>query len=203
MSTWYGPSQDTIMRVSNKFFGMRDFPYLRLGIRDFKGKSGRDLGLKVCAGGGMPKVTLGITGLPEILGRDYGIKKPYWGPSIPYSYRTSTKTIPTGASIHTQERLILARFLSQGEAATRRSRKWGVTYRIGSVLHFGTLWTGIRIVAEVNKYEWGLGSAFTKVNIQEWRLGIFSANRSGTCSICLNDLFQFCAVTVHTIADSS
>ena len=69
------------MRVSNKFFGMRDFPCLRLGIRDFKGKSGRDLGLKVCAGGGMPKVTLGITGLPENLGRDYGIEKPYWGPS--------------------------------------------------------------------------------------------------------------------------
>ena len=61
---------------------MRDFPYLRLGIRDFKGKSGRDLGLKLCAGGGMPKVTLGITGLPENLGRDYGIEKPYWGPSF-------------------------------------------------------------------------------------------------------------------------
>ena len=60
---------------------MRDFPYLRLGIRDFQAKSGRDSGLKVCAGGGMPKVTLGITGLPEILGRDYGIEKPYWGPS--------------------------------------------------------------------------------------------------------------------------
>ena len=69
------------LRVSNKFFGMRDFPYLRLGIRDFKGKSVRDSGLKVCAGGGMPKVTLGITGLPENLGRDYGIEKPYWGPS--------------------------------------------------------------------------------------------------------------------------
>ena len=59
---------------------MRDFPYfyLRLGIRDFKAKSGRDSGLKVCAGGGMPKVTLGITGLPEIWGRDYGIEKPCW-----------------------------------------------------------------------------------------------------------------------------
>ena len=61
---------------------MRDFPYLRLGIRDFKGKSERDSGLKVCAGSGMPKVTLGITGLPENLGRDYGIEKPYWGPSV-------------------------------------------------------------------------------------------------------------------------
>ena len=28
----------------------------------------------------MPKITLGITGLLEILGRDYGIEKPYWGP---------------------------------------------------------------------------------------------------------------------------
>ena len=30
----------------------------------------------------MPKKTLGITGLLEILVRDYGIKKPYWGPSL-------------------------------------------------------------------------------------------------------------------------
>ena len=61
---------------------MRDFSYLRLGIRDFKAKTGRDSRLKVCAGGGMPKITLGITGLPEILGRDYGIENPYLGPSI-------------------------------------------------------------------------------------------------------------------------
>ena len=26
-------------------------------------------------------MTLGITGLHEILGRDYGIEEPYWGPS--------------------------------------------------------------------------------------------------------------------------
>ena len=49
---------------------MRDFPYLRLGIRDFKTKWRRDSRLKVCAGGGMPKV----------LGRDYEIEKRYWGP---------------------------------------------------------------------------------------------------------------------------
>ena len=60
---------------------MRDFLYLRLGIRDFKAKSGRDSGLKVCSGGGMPKITLGVTGSPEISGRDYGIEKPYWGPA--------------------------------------------------------------------------------------------------------------------------
>ena len=68
-------------RVLNRFFGIRDFPHLKLGIRDFKAKSERDLGLKVCAGGGMPKITLGITGLLEVLGRDYRSEKPYWGPS--------------------------------------------------------------------------------------------------------------------------
>ena len=26
--------------------------------------------------------TLGITGLHEISGRDYGIEEPYWGPSL-------------------------------------------------------------------------------------------------------------------------
>ena len=55
-----------------------DFPYLKLGIRDLKAKSGRDSGLKLCAGGGMPKITLGITGSKEIAGRDYGIEEPYW-----------------------------------------------------------------------------------------------------------------------------
>ena len=30
----------------------------------------------------MPKITIGITGLYEILGRDYGIKEPYWGTSV-------------------------------------------------------------------------------------------------------------------------
>ena len=68
-------------RVLNRFCEMRDFPHLKLGIRDFKVKSERDLGLKVCAGGGMPKITLGITRLQEVLGRDYGSEKPYWGPS--------------------------------------------------------------------------------------------------------------------------
>ena len=30
----------------------------------------------------MPEVTLGITRLHELLGRDYGIEEPYWVPSI-------------------------------------------------------------------------------------------------------------------------
>ena len=55
---------------------------MKLGIRDLKAKSGRDSVLKVHAGGGMPKITLGITGLRGISGRDYGIEEPYWGPSL-------------------------------------------------------------------------------------------------------------------------
>ena len=51
------------LRVPNRFFGTRDFPYLKLRIRDFKALSGRYSGLKVCFVGRMPKITLGITGL--------------------------------------------------------------------------------------------------------------------------------------------
>ena len=69
-------------RVLNRFFRIGDFPCLKLGIRDFKEKSGLESGLKVCTGSGMPKTTPGITGLHEILGRDYGIEEPYWGPSM-------------------------------------------------------------------------------------------------------------------------
>ena len=67
-------------RVLNRFFGIRDFPHLKLGIRDFKAKSERDLGLNVCAGGEMPKTTLGITGLHEVLGRITGVKNPIGDP---------------------------------------------------------------------------------------------------------------------------
>ena len=74
----------SLKRVPNRFSGIRDFPSLKLGIRDFKAKSGRDSALKVCAGGGMPKIALEITGLLEILGQDYGIEEPYWGPSLNY-----------------------------------------------------------------------------------------------------------------------
>ena len=37
----------------------------------------------------MPKITLGITGLHEILSRDYGIEEPYWEPSSKYLVFTS------------------------------------------------------------------------------------------------------------------
>ena len=51
------------MRVPNRFFGTRVFRYLKLGIRDWKAKSGRVSVLKVCVRGGMRDITLGITGL--------------------------------------------------------------------------------------------------------------------------------------------
>ena len=50
------------------FFGIRDFHYLKLGIRELKEKSGRVLRLKVCTGGGMPKIILGITGFKNPIG---------------------------------------------------------------------------------------------------------------------------------------
>ena len=39
------------------------------------------------------KITLRITGLPEILGRDYGIEKAYWGPSFLNKTEDRTKEI--------------------------------------------------------------------------------------------------------------
>ena len=51
--------------TSKRFFGIRDFPYLKLGIRDFKAKSGRVSGLNVFLAGETPKINLRITGLRE------------------------------------------------------------------------------------------------------------------------------------------
>ena len=45
--------------------GIRDQMYAREGF----------------AGDMVPNITLGITGLQGIFGRDYGIEEPYWGPS--------------------------------------------------------------------------------------------------------------------------
>ena len=39
------------MRVRDRFFGSRDFLYLKLGIRDLKAESGPVSGLKVYFGG--------------------------------------------------------------------------------------------------------------------------------------------------------
>ena len=80
MSRLYIFSILPITRVPNRFFGIRDFPYLKLGIRDFEANSRQDSGVKVCARLMMPEITLRITESDESLGRDYGIKEPYWGP---------------------------------------------------------------------------------------------------------------------------
>ena len=50
-----GEREDSSKKVLKRFFGTQDFPYLKLGIRNLKVKSGRVLGLKVCLGTGMPK----------------------------------------------------------------------------------------------------------------------------------------------------
>ena len=69
--------------VLRRFLGIQNFPYLKLGIRDFKEKSGRGSGFKVSAGGGIPKITLaaelrkctkfrvGITGLKNPIGNPH------------------------------------------------------------------------------------------------------------------------------------
>ena len=68
-------------RVSNTFFGMQDFPS-GSGFGILKRNRGEIRDWKVCAGGGKPKITLGITGLPEILGRDCGIENPIGDPPV-------------------------------------------------------------------------------------------------------------------------
>ena len=52
-----------LVGVGNCFFGIRDLRYSKLGIRDLKENSE----LKVCAGGEISKITLGITGLYKIV----------------------------------------------------------------------------------------------------------------------------------------
>ena len=53
----YGPRFKSEGRVPKRFLGIRDFPHLKLGIRDLKAKPGRVSGFKVFLGGGMPKIT--------------------------------------------------------------------------------------------------------------------------------------------------
>ena len=56
--------------IISRFIGIWDFN-CAIAVRGWK--YARD---------GVPKITIRITGLHEILGRDYGNKIPYWGPSI-------------------------------------------------------------------------------------------------------------------------
>ena len=64
-----------IPRVRNRFFGIRDLPYLKAEIRNFKARWRPNLGLKVWMGCVMPKIAIGSTGLSENLGQDDAIKK--------------------------------------------------------------------------------------------------------------------------------
>ena len=63
--------------------------------------------------------------------------------------------------------MISVQFLQRSGAAPRRSLEWSFTYRIGSVPHFSAVKTVTQTVSEVNKYERGLESTETEVNIQE------------------------------------
>ena len=83
-------------RVRNNFFGIRDLLYLKAGIRNFKARWRRNLGLKVWMGCVMPKIANGSTELSENLGRDDAIKK------AEYS-RLSSVRAARHVSIHRKE----------------------------------------------------------------------------------------------------
>ena len=68
--------------LEGSFFRDPGFPLFKAQYSGLSLLEKRDLRLNECAGGGMPKMTLGITGVREILGRDYGIEERYWGPSL-------------------------------------------------------------------------------------------------------------------------
>ena len=70
---WTIYTSSNLGRVPNRFFGIRDFPYLKAGIRDFKAKWGRDSRVESIHG---------ITGLTENLGCHDGIEEPFWESSI-------------------------------------------------------------------------------------------------------------------------
>ena len=44
---------NTLTRVPNRFFGIRDLAYFKAGIRDFEGKGGRDSRLQLLPGHGI------------------------------------------------------------------------------------------------------------------------------------------------------
>ena len=68
--------------VPNRFYGIQDFPYLKLGFRDLKFKGGLRFGIESVHARWDSKITTGITGLPENLGRNDRIKEPQRGSSI-------------------------------------------------------------------------------------------------------------------------
>jgi len=79
-------------------FGIRDSPYLMAGIPDLNKYWGQDSRLKVhTTFFGMPKITIGITGLRGNLGKDDWIKEPFWDPRLA---RADLESIKGSASDH-------------------------------------------------------------------------------------------------------
>ena len=62
-------------------------------MRDFNAKWRQATGLSVCMECEMPKITIGIAGFRENLGRDVVIGEPVWGASI-NNWIFSTASIP-------------------------------------------------------------------------------------------------------------
>ena len=105
-------------RVLNRFYWIRDFPYLKIRIRDLRTRSRRDSVLKVRGRVRMHEIPLGITWLHEILSRDYGIEGPYWGPSW------------DGSDFQTQLFVDIRRNLLLSINSVSSITKWGNTERI-------------------------------------------------------------------------
>ena len=99
--------------------------------------------------------------------------------------------------------MISARILSRSEAAQRQSWKWIVTYRIGFCSFrlsenrysdsSGSKWGGARTSTHWDGSKYSEERTGIKCTNP---LGQNSANRYGV--MCVNDLFQFCAVVVQT-----
>ena len=71
------------MRVPNRFNGIRDFPYLKLGIQDFKAKSGKIRDWKYACELKCPKFPLGLRDCTKLWFGIAGLKNPTGDPLIP------------------------------------------------------------------------------------------------------------------------
>ena len=100
-------------RVRNNFFGIRDLLYLKAGIRNFKARWRRNLGLKVWMGCVMPKIAIGSTGLSENLGRDGAIKKTECSrlSSVPAATHVSIRRKETYLATGSKKRRLYPQFM--------------------------------------------------------------------------------------------
>ena len=100
-------------RVRNKFFGIRDLPYLKAGIRNFNARWRRNSGLKIWMGCVMPKIAIGSTGLSENLGRDDAIKKAEYSrlSSVPAARHVSIHRKETCLATRIEKRRLCSQFM--------------------------------------------------------------------------------------------